>query len=294
MSSRGACGRGCSPPIPCHSAVIRIPSKGSFKHEPKKKQGCPRDREGGGEGVTAGTGQDGDGGRLDSAGGRTRTGYGERINNWFVEHAAATVASRDDGGGDPRYRYRWGARGGEKKRNLLVVTGQFRNGLLSRCCVTLSASGAALKHASPMRDLISSRHQEAFRTGGTARCDPSTVGTGDEEIGLQIITSSYGYVNLLHMIGNTIQCYLTSGFDLRNLLETGDRHNSAQLAKMSIDPKIVEATADVVTKKKKIGHSLWFGKHLILPSLLTRRTSLVYPKTDLQNNQGSTKKKTQP
>ena len=47
------------------------------------------------------------------------------------------------------------------------------------------------------------------------------------------------------MIGNIIQCHLILSFDLRNLLKTGDRY-SAQLAQMSVDPKFVELTADVV------------------------------------------------
>ena len=52
------------------------------------------------------------------------------------------------------------------------------------------------------------------------------------------------------MIGSVTQCHLILGFDLRNLLstKTGDRFiHSAQLAEMSIDPKFVELTADVVT-----------------------------------------------
>ena len=37
-SSSGACGRGRSPPSPRHSAVIRMPSRGSFMNEPAKRQ----------------------------------------------------------------------------------------------------------------------------------------------------------------------------------------------------------------------------------------------------------------
>ena len=44
-----------------------------------------------------------------------------------------------------------------------------------------------------------------------------------------------------------MQCHLMLGFDLWNLPKTGDRNNSAQNANMSVDPKFVELTADVVT-----------------------------------------------
>ena len=47
-------------------------------------------------------------------------------------------------------------------------------------------------------------------------------------------------------MGNIIQCHLILRFDLRNLVKTGDRF-STQLATVSIDPKFVEPTADVVT-----------------------------------------------
>ena len=53
------------------------------------------------------------------------------------------------------------------------------------------------------------------------------------------------------MIGNMIQRHLVLGFGLRRLLETSDRY-STQLAKMSIDPRFVELTGDVVRKFYKI------------------------------------------
>ena len=55
-----------------------------------------------------------------------------------------------------------------------------------------------------------------------------------------------GYTKYVMGTGNIIQCHLMLGFDLLNLLKTGDRF-STQLAKVSIDPKVVELTADVVT-----------------------------------------------
>ena len=45
---------------------------------------------------------------------------------------------------------------------------------------------------------------------------------------------------------NIKQCHLMLAFDSSNLPKTGDRF-STQLAKMSIDPEVVELTADVVT-----------------------------------------------
>ena len=47
------------------------------------------------------------------------------------------------------------------------------------------------------------------------------------------------------MIGNIIQQNLMLGFNSRRLLKTGDRR-STQLTHMSIDPKFVELTTDVV------------------------------------------------
>ena len=47
------------------------------------------------------------------------------------------------------------------------------------------------------------------------------------------------------MMGDITQCHLMLSFDLRNLLKTGDRF-STQLANISMDPKFIEFTADVV------------------------------------------------
>ena len=62
---------------------------------------------------------------------------------------------------------------------------------------------------------------------------------------------NYWYVNWLYMISinNIVQCHRMLGFDLRNLLKTGDRL-STQLAKIDgycSDLIVVELTADVVT-----------------------------------------------